>query len=56
MKKKVFTGVRGRRIHRSSSNLHSRKFTSSIILSPGPMQQVLLCRVSKVHSPVYIRH
>jgi hypothetical protein len=26
------------------------------VCTPGPLQQIILCRVSKVHSPVYIRH
>src|SRR5215208_521439 len=34
----------------------SRKFTSSIMHSPGPVRQSVLRRVSKVHDPVYIRH
>jgi hypothetical protein len=30
-------------------------FPSSLMHSPGPREQVVLCRVSKVHCPAYIR-
>jgi hypothetical protein len=32
-----------------------RKFTSSIMYSPGSIQQIVLCRVSEVGSRMYIR-
>jgi hypothetical protein len=31
-------------------------FPSSLMQSPGPIEQIVLCRVLRAHSPVYIRH
>jgi hypothetical protein len=40
-------------------NRYSRKFVLKefweVTHSPGPIQQIVLCRASKVHSPMYIR-
>src|SRR5215217_5401132 len=41
---------------RTSQNPQKAKFTSRIMHSPGSIRQEFLCRVSKVHSPTYIRH
>src|SRR5215213_2275681 len=43
-------------IHPSAWNRNSRKFPSSFMHSPGPIQQTVLCRMSRVHVPAYIRH
>jgi hypothetical protein len=44
------------RSRRTSENPQKAKFASSIMHSPGPIQQIILCRVSKVHRPAYVRH
>jgi len=43
-------------LKRTSENTQKAKFTSRILHSPGLIQQSVLCRASKVHSPTYIRH
>jgi hypothetical protein len=48
--KAIFTPVPGRSVLRTSPCTHSRKSTSSIMHSPGPIQRGVLCRVSKVYS------
>jgi hypothetical protein len=52
----TYRGMLAIAIHRSAwKGIFSRKFISKILHSPGPMQQIILCRVLGVHSPVYIR-
>src|SRR5215208_74729 len=41
---------------RTSENPKKAKFTSGIMHSPVPIQQIVLCRVSQVHSLTYIRY
>ncbi len=41
---------------RTSENTQKAKFTSGIMHIPDLTQQIVLCRVSKVHSLAYIRH
>jgi hypothetical protein len=31
-------------------------FPSSLMQSPGPIEQIVLCRASRVYIPAYIRH
>jgi hypothetical protein len=52
----LFTGVRGIGILRTSPFGDSQKFPSSVMHSPSPVQQIILCRVSRVHSSAHIRY